>query len=77
MRAQRSHFVKNGVFTKRFTFYTTVKTIHNQAKYVLMDYHDQEATYVSKARRSANLTEGTRKFLSYGATFSSFVVGLS
>ena len=24
-------------------FYTPVKTIHNQAKYVVIDYHDQEA----------------------------------
>ena len=24
-------------------FYVSIKTIHNQVKYVVMDYHDQEA----------------------------------
>ena len=35
--------------------YVPVKTIHNQANYVVMDGHDQEA---KKFRRSVNLTKG-------------------
>ena len=47
------------------------KTIHSQAKYIMIDYCDQEA---KKSTRSISLT--VVSCLCYGATLSSFVVGL-
>ena len=42
IRAQCNHSVKNGIFTKDLHFYATSKNIHNQAKYIIMDYCDKK-----------------------------------
>ena len=43
MRARCNHFVKMVSAQKDSRFYVSLKTIHNQAKYIVMDCHDQEA----------------------------------
>ena len=37
MCTQRNHFVKNGIITEDSRFYVPSKTIHRQAKYIIMD----------------------------------------
>ena len=60
VHAWRNHSVKNGVFTKDTHFYAPGITIHNQVKYIIIDYCDQEA---KKFRHSIILPKVTSKLL--------------
>ena len=71
IHALRNHFLKMASLQKIYGCVPS-KTIHSQAKYIIMDYCDQEA---KKSRRTISLTVVSR--LCYGATLSSFVVDLS
>ena len=53
--AQHNHYVKNGIFTKDLYIYAPGKSIHSHAKYIIMDYCDQE---VKKFRRLISLPKG-------------------
>ena len=54
IHARRNHFVKNGTITKDSRFCIPGKTIHSQAKYIIMDCFDQEA---KKSRCIISLTK--------------------
>ena len=61
MCARHNHFVKNGVCTKDLRFYVPIKTIHNQAKDVIMDYHYHETKKPSNLDIQLNKIKATGK----------------
>ena len=64
IRTRHYHFGKYGIVRKNLCFCVPDKTIHSQAKYIIINYCDQEARLLVSR-------------LCYGTKLSYFVIGLS